>query len=108
MCNQREIRTFADSVCSTRHATPSSFAIAGNFCWSTNVFCSAAAGRVDATLISLVPAYGNVQIRLVERETQHSDTCSFHRTLLEQVRGQFEKPLRVVMCSLRTICCCTS
>jgi hypothetical protein len=40
---------------------------------------------VDTTLVSLVPAYSNVRIRLVDGETAGSDTCTFHRTLLQQV-----------------------
>lgn len=41
-------------------------------------------GRVPPALLSLVPAYSNVRVRLVEHETAHSDTCTFYRTLLEQ------------------------
>lgn len=40
---------------------------------------------MDETLVSLVPAFANLRIRLVDTSTQHSDTCTFHRTLLEQV-----------------------
>jgi hypothetical protein len=42
---------------------------------------------VDTTLVSLVPSFSNVHIRLVDGETAGSDTCTFHRTLLEQVLG---------------------
>ena len=40
---------------------------------------------MDTTLVSLVPPYSNVRIRLVDAETAGSDTCTFHRTLLQQV-----------------------
>lgn len=40
---------------------------------------------MDTTLVSLIPPYSNVRIRLVDGETAGSDTCTFHRTLLQQV-----------------------
>ncbi len=41
-------------------------------------------GHISPALLSLVPTFSNVRVRLVEPETQHSDTCTFYRTLLEQ------------------------
>ena len=41
------------------------------------------AGRISATLLSLLPDYGNVRARYVEGATWSSDLCAFHRTLDE-------------------------
>lgn len=40
-------------------------------------------GRVNHSLLDLVPAYCNVRLRFVDNSTMHSDTCSFQRALAD-------------------------
>lgn len=40
-------------------------------------------GRIDATLLDLIPGYCNVRVRFVDNSTMHSDTCSFQQALVE-------------------------
>ena len=40
-------------------------------------------GRINSSLLDLIPAYCNVRVRFVDNSTMHSDTCSFHRALVD-------------------------
>lgn len=40
-------------------------------------------GRINISLLDLIPAYCNVRLRFVDNSTMHSDTCSFHRAFLD-------------------------
>ena len=40
-------------------------------------------GRINSSLLDLIPAYCNVRLRFVDNSTMHSDTCSFQRALLD-------------------------
>lgn len=40
-------------------------------------------GRINSSLLDLIPAYCNVRLRFVDNSTMHSDICSFQRALLD-------------------------
>ncbi|DBA72717.1 TPA: hypothetical protein ACH3X2_010115 [Trebouxia sp. C0005] len=40
-------------------------------------------GRMNPSLLDLIPAFCNVRLRFVDNSTMHSDTCSFQKALVE-------------------------
>ena len=40
-------------------------------------------GRMNPSLLDLIPAFCNVRLRFVDNSTMHSDTCSFQKALME-------------------------
>ncbi|KAK9817752.1 hypothetical protein WJX72_001639 [[Myrmecia] bisecta] len=48
-------------------------------------------GRIDPALLTLIPPFPNVRVRFIESSTAHSDTCTFHKTLLEQGHKLFHQ-----------------
>lgn len=50
-------------------------------------------GRMNPSLLDLIPAFCNVRLRFVDNSTMHSDTCSFQKALVE-----FGKPHLVQTC----------
>jgi len=50
-------------------------------------------GRVNHSLLDLIPAFCNVRLRFVDNSTMHSDTCSFQKALVE-----FGKPHLMQAC----------
>ena len=44
-------------------------------------------GRINQSLLDLIPAFCNVRLRFVDNSTMHSDTCSFQRAFLDYGNG---------------------
>ena len=55
-------------------------------------------GRMNPSMLDLIPAFCNVRLRFVDNSTMHSDTCSFQKALVE-----FGKPYLIQACHVACV-----